>query len=55
MKVKFYAAKNGKWTITRGEDVFDIFCGVVRQDKDGVRVLTFILFGAQLAFGWSRT
>jgi hypothetical protein len=52
MKLQFKKAKNFKWEITRNDDLFQIIFGLIKQDKNGVRVLSFILFGFQLNLGW---
>jgi hypothetical protein len=52
MKLQFKKAKNFKWEITRNDDVFQIIFGLVKQDKNGARVLSFIFLGFQLNLGW---
>lgn len=53
MTLQFKKAKNFKWEITRNDDLFQIIFGLIKQDKNGVRVLSFILLGFQLNLGWA--
>ncbi len=54
MKCTFKVAKNFKWTITRDDEAMDVLFGIIKTDKDGVRVFSFIFLCFQFSFGYVR-